>query len=150
MGFALVTANCGNGQKSLLAGVGTFSIPITVGISAGNLAILPVGQFSTSTVNVVSSITDTKGNVWHVDITKAVSGSGTISICSSVLATPLTTSDNLAVVLSSTGGSYAWQLSSFSGSASSPLDLVAIGSGTSNTLATGTTGTLAQPTELVF
>lgn len=147
MAFALVAANRGSGSAGTVGS--TFTFRPSAGTAQGNLLVLVVSNAAASGSIFVLSVTDSKSNSWHVDVTKAASSFGSVSIISTVATAALTTGD--VVTVNTLGSStMIYQLSEFSGAVSSNwTDQVAVGSGTSTTPATGTSGTLAQATELV-
>jgi hypothetical protein len=79
----------------------TLSVPVTNAPGAGNLLVARIG-FRGSSGGSVSSVTDSKGNTWHIDVSHNVS-SGHSALASTVQDVgTLTTSDTISVAFSLT------------------------------------------------
>lgn len=99
---------------------------------------------------VVSSVTDSAGNTWHVDQTSPATGA-TVSLCRAYLATALAAGSSITVTFTGTGAgnSIAWQVLEYANLPSTvTIDATASQSASATTTMTvGPTGTLSQTNE---
>lgn len=99
----------------------------------------------------ITGITDSAGNTWAVDFT-VNDGTRALSVCSSQIATAVTTAGTVTVTWSTatSGDVVLWIQEAANIAASSAFDQSASGTGTGTALATSASSALAQANELVF
>lgn len=120
--------------------------PVENAAAAGNTIIVAV---TTGTSTNLTSITDSAGNTYSVD-RKTTASTRNVAIAHAYLDAALTTSDTITVTISGTAASAMVAIEHSNIRKTSPVDKVNSAAGTSvTTLATGTTGTLADADELV-
>lgn len=135
---------------------GDTNVALTVG-SAVSIGDHVIAYFCEDENRTLSSIADSKGNTWAIDVqvTNTFSGGTTgrcIAICSAKITSALTTSDTITATHSGGGGTVK-SLGAFSVSGldtTAHKDLTSTGTGNNGTAwTTGSTGTLSQADELV-
>lgn len=124
---------------------GNLTITITVAVAVGETIIVAISTGSTTSI---SSVTDTAGNTYTIDF-QSPSGTRRVGVASAPVTTAITTSDTISVNTSGAGDTraaayeYAGLLNGADKSAG------AVGTAVT-TLATGSSGTLTQNSEVIF
>lgn len=126
---------------SAVSGLGTVSPSSEV--LAGNLLVMTVSALLGT---VPLDVSDTQGNEWQVDV--SVLNTARVSICSSVIAYELQTTDTISLNLG-VSLTYDLNLEEFSGIISPAWkDVTATNTGAGTALTSGTTAATAQSSEL--
>jgi hypothetical protein len=127
----------------------SIKVPAT-GVAAGNTVIVTAGNSSSNVV--VSSVTDSRGNVYSVDVTRSSNSTSTnTNIISSYISTPLQFGDTITVNFSGQASFLMALASEWSGIAQTGrLDQKATNQGGSTALTSGTTAMTTQATELLI
>lgn len=141
------------GTNTVESSSATGTIPVGQAVPVGQTVLGAVcwSQDSTS-IPTVSSITDTRGNAYVVDV-PAGAGNSTAScaILRGTITTPLQSGDTITVTIGSGRQRWCLQADAFDDLLSSPLDrTAATDTGSSASLVTGATAATQQPYELAY
>jgi len=133
--------------QSLAQGASTVFSPATT-VAVNSVAILAIACLANK---VASSVTDSVGNTYAVDVT-AADGTRALSFCSAQIATQITSGDTITVNWNpvTSGQVNIWVQEVTGLATSSVYDTTATATGTGTALATATSPTLALADEIVF
>jgi len=142
----------GTGTVTTASATGT--ITVTSGVPSGATVIIGVvWESGAGTIPSVTSIADTRGNTYMVD--EDAGGSGNVTLALAILrgrvTTPLQVGDTITVTIGTTRTRWALVAEAFDDLSATPLDQTAANDnpGSATSLATGTTATTTQASELV-
>lgn len=127
----------------------TLVIAVAAAPAAGSMVILRIGFRGSATVTI-SSVVDSKGNTWAIDVQNNASGGHAALASTEQDIGTLTTSDTITITFSAAPANGAASIADeFSGLATTPTDQTQSGTATTTARAGGTTGTTTQADELV-
>jgi hypothetical protein len=117
-------------------------------VAAGTLG--QITAFSAAN-KAISSVADSVGNTWGVDITGG-DGTRNLSFASSQITTPITSGDTITVTWSAAtnAGRDIWLFEITGAATSSVYDTTGTGAGTGTAVSVGPTATLAQADEIAI
>lgn len=123
----------------------SLAIQPSAGVQQGHTLFAAI---KTSAAATVSSVTDTQGNSWAVDLGVNPGSSANMVLARAFIDHALTTSDTITVNLGASVGGDLVQLLEFAGLSRSPLDQSATADAINTSLSVGPTGTITRSPEL--
>ena len=134
----------------------TYTFSPAVNMAAGTVGVIFARALTTTTVKVLTAVSDPHGNTWTVNATSSQnSNNENLSVASAQIATAILTTDTITLTFSSAASANpAVFAETVTGLATSgAFDQTVAGNGTAGaagTITDGTTPTLSQASEIVF